>query len=380
MKKSTPSKITKQIRSLLATSAIGGFGFFFSQAQATPPQYTVTLLENLAGSGLYSVGGINNLGQAVGGCYINNTGWQAVRWDGNTPTTLGSLSNIIYGSGASAINDLGQAVGISEGQSVRWDGNTPTALSSLSNVNIYGSSSAINALGQVVGKASLGTWYAVTTAVRWDGNTPTDLGVAWQGGFYSSNYSVATDINDSGQVVGYYNDGVGGFVSQAVRWDGNTPTTLSSLANAYDGRANAINNSGQAVGSSDGQAVRWDGNTIVPLGVGGVANDINDSGQIVGGGQFSFLYSQGTMYNLSSLLVNGVLENGSSVTINDLVAINDLGQIIGSGVVNGERSWFRFDPYTGGPISPPIPEPSAVVLLISVGALLNLRRRRMATL
>ena len=130
--------------------------------------------------------------------------------------------------------------------------------------------------------------------------------------------------------------------------------------------------------------MRWDGNTIVPLGVGGVANDINDSGQIVGTAEgvenFSFLYSQGTMYNLSSLLVNGVLENGSSVTINDLVSINDLGQIIGSGVVNGEKSWFRFDPYTGGPISPPIPEPSAAVLLISVGALLNLRRRRMATL
>jgi hypothetical protein len=126
--------------------------------------------------------------------------------------------------------------------------------------------------------------------------------------------------------------------------------------------------------------VRWDGNTPFDLGVWGNAMDINNSGQIVGNGPVNFLYSQGTTYDLSSLLVNNLLENGSSVTINGLVAINDLGQIIGSGVVNGEKSWFRFDPYTGGPISPPIPEPSTAVLLISVGALLNLRRRRMATL
>jgi probable HAF family extracellular repeat protein len=375
MKKSTPSKITKQINSLLAAGVIGGLGFFTSHAQATPPQYTVTPLENLAGSGLYYVNGINNLGQAVGDCYINNTGWQAVRWDGNTPTILNSPST--YDSQANGINNLGQAVGSSGGQAVRWDGNTRTTLGSYSS-----QANAINDLGQVVGASRSPTFYGERTAVRWDGNTPTDLGTAWQGGFYSTNHSIATDINDSGQVVGYYGNAM---AEQAVRWDGNTPTTLGSLEGTNPSRAYAINASGQAVGFSgwlgvQSQAVRWDGNTIVPLGVGGVANDINDSGQIVGGGQFSFLYSQGTTYDLSLLLVNNLLENGSSVTINDLAAINDLGQIIGSGVVNGERSWFRFDLYTGGPISPPIPEPSTAVLLISVGALLNLRRRRMATL
>ncbi|MGZ8945643.1 MAG: PxKF domain-containing protein [Methylococcaceae bacterium] len=235
---------------------------------------------------------INSEGVAVGSSQTteNNLfqGSRATRWGvtDTTPTNLGTLSTDRSGFGGSQavqINDSGVAVGFSyifgigydemSGEefdswlgprSVRWGTGetTPTNLGTLgtdSNGYGYAIAKQINNVGIVIGDSELydNGVYKGYRAVRWDANAtmPTNLGTLGtdESGY---GYSYASDINDSGIVVGqsvYYDLNPGFVDSRAVSWgmDGQIQD-LNNLLSAND-KANGwllvsathINNNGQ---------------------------------------------------------------------------------------------------------------------------------------
>jgi probable HAF family extracellular repeat protein len=153
---------------------------------------------------------------------------------------------------------------------------------------------AINAAGQMVGY--FGTEphadYAEHRGFLVDETGLTDLGTL------GGRMTTPADINDSRQVVGYAQVSSGenhAFLYQAGRL-----TDLGTLPGGTQSYAYAINNLGRAVGASDSAAgaqravlfergVLRDLNGLIPAGAGWLlteARDINDSGQIVGTGIF----------------------------------------------------------------------------------------------
>jgi probable HAF family extracellular repeat protein len=114
--------------------------------------YEVSILGDLPGGGT-STGGysINNLGEAVG---ISNasTGWRATLWNNGSITDLGDLPGGSDYSVAMSINDAGQIAGIGYSvnyRAVLWQNGTITDLGTLSGT--FSEANGINAVGQVVG-------------------------------------------------------------------------------------------------------------------------------------------------------------------------------------------------------------------------------------
>jgi probable HAF family extracellular repeat protein len=98
------------------------------------------------------------------------------------------------------------------------------------------------------------------------------------------------------------------------------------------------------------------------------AYDINDHGQVVGyatttsGTNHAFLYSNGTIIDLNSLL-----SPTSGWELQLATGINDSGQIAGYGSINGQTHAFLLDTSA--------PEPNSLLLLSAGAGVLALRRR-----
>ncbi len=191
---------------------------------------------------------------------------------------------------AFGINNLGAVVGygINPDGEVRgavWYEGVKTLLPTLG--GLMGQANAVNDAGQVVGTAeTLDGW---THACLWESGAPTDLGTL--GGLDSAAYA----INASGQIAGSATDN-DGFL-QPVVWEQGVIRPLELMEGA-EGEALGLNGQGHVVGEVlDAElvssAVRWIGgtpadlNALIPGGTGWIlerALDINDRGQIVAAG------------------------------------------------------------------------------------------------
>jgi chitinase len=331
-------------------------------------QYTLTQIPvpNLSSlpppadvSGANVVGhGLNNAGEVVGNVEgLIGIAQQAFVYNQGSSQLLSPLAQPENTAAAYAINLSGTIVGQSSNtfaqpNAVSWLNGAITDLGSLFfflGVGSpapagYSSAAAINSKGNAVGAslgAAGGSISTDTHAALFSAGAVVDLGTL------GGNDSEALGINDSGIIVGDAQTSPGtsqSSQSHAFFYDG-TMHDLGVLPGGTESSATAINASGTIVGQSalngGTHAVVWatagngsyairDLGSLGPLASNfSQANAINSSGQIVGisttpqNGETAFIYSNGVMTDLNSLL-----PTGSSVTLHEATAINDSGQIL----------------------------------------------------
>jgi probable HAF family extracellular repeat protein len=313
------------------------------------PTYTVNLLRPASPFDYEVPNGINQAGHITGYAVIDTSSeFHAFIQRGDAFQDLGLLG--YGGTTGIAINGLDQ---------VALDGETPGVVALFdANGNTHriggvdgGSSwvSAINENGDVVGSARNG-----------DGN---NVGFSWIGGVFTDlstlNIYKASAINDSRQIAGsipYYWGG-GGYLhgqAHACLYSGGVVTDLGSIINdpRTDTEALGIDAAGDVVGYStaaDGSkhAFLYYGGNIQDLGTlpgdYATAIAINNSGIIIGtlsnpyGASLgSFVYASGTMYEFGSLVTSG----GDGWTQWTVTGLNDVGDIVGYGVLNDTTQGF----------------------------------------
>ena len=320
-------------------------------------EYYITDIGTLGSHPESNAYGINDYGQVVG--YSGTVrgpeeGRRAFIWDTTAGMqnlgTLGGNHSEAYG-----INDAGQVVGRStlpsgEGdvRGFLWEGGSMIDLGTFDGG--WTEAKGINNSHQIVGYSVLSSSVA---AFSWEGDSMTNLGSL---GDNSRGYG----INDAGLIVGHCFDSTS-FNTTASLWDNGDITSLGSLGSHYN-YAWGINNSGQIVGESGSHAFLWENESdgMIDLGIGS-AVAINDAGQIVGGsGGTACLWENGIIKNLDDLLLAG-----SGWELREATAINNLGQIVGNGMINGEIHAYLLTP---------VPEPGTLVLL-GLGAIVIRKRK-----
>jgi probable HAF family extracellular repeat protein len=348
--------------------------------------WTFIDLGSLDGRGCLGVD-VNNAGQVTGYSTYEGGGdfdYHPFIWENGSMIDLGTIGDA-YLAQPTAISEAGQVAGWSKIQpypdnhAFFWENGTMTDLGTLGGSQTWGE--GVNSAGHVVGYQS-----TPGCAFLWDGTTMQDLNSSsnpdWQ-------LTGALDINDSEQIVGQGNiDGS----TRAFLYDAGVITNLGVLGTGDNSSANAISESGIIVGrSTNGETYRpgpgpmtrpvnhgflWQDGVMTDLGtLGGIlseAFDVNASGQVVGKANYTegdfhhhhaFLWDDGVMIDL-----NDLLPAGSEWELREATGINDLGYIVGWGMVNGVERGFIL-----------VPEPSTLTCLLGLGALLFARGRRNAS-
>ena len=248
------------------------------------------------------------------------------------------------------INGQCLAVGYSQNSSggvylaVLWTNGEPLDLGTLAG-RTYSAAIAINASGEVVGYSTLPR--RATEAFLWTKET----GMQGLGFLPGGDYSLAEAINRYGQVAGVSTTN-GGTISYAFLWSKTTGMQNLGKLPGYDSSgAAAINDLGQVAGESAciscrlyTHATLWSKakGSMLDLGVppGGTyssARGINNVGQVVGvvfyaNNQFHpFVWSPST----GMLDLNNLIPANSGWLLQTANAINDQGQIVGYGTLNG---------------------------------------------
>jgi probable HAF family extracellular repeat protein len=355
---------------------------FVVNAKTASAQYTITDLGTLGGLTAQpgspppssEAFGINNSGQVVGYALTASRVKHAFLESNGSMTDLGTFGSSF--SIAMGINGSGQ-IAVTSFNTVTT--NTAAYLYSngkTTNLGTLGGSSAetngIDNDGQATGdsvNASGGDH-----AFLYSSGHMTDLGTL--GGASSRGYGV----NDSGEVVGFSQTSTG---TAAFLYSGGQMINFNNLLPADSNwtafSATGINDGGQVVGAMNegGNIVHgflYSNGTTTDLGTIGTneltdwsyAEGVNDLGEVVGYSTYNaytaFLYSNGQMINLNSLLPTGAQAAGWY--LGDATAINDEGQIVGWGwTPAGHVDAFLLSPTS-------LPEPSSLAMLSLICLLL----------
>jgi probable HAF family extracellular repeat protein len=357
----------------LALSILAGLSLAIATAAPAIANFTIMEL-GVLGDNISEPRGINDAGQVVGRSFTSTGVSRAFLWEGHSMTDLNSL--IPADSGwvlevATGINQVGQIVGLGTfGGTQRaflWQNGQVTDLGALGGLSSR--AFAINNLGDVVGCYAIGS-NGAEHAFVWRKGTMTDLNslIPTDSGWV---LECAAAINDAGQIVGVSTVGQ----RRAFVWQDGQVTDLGTWRywnGASDSRG--INNIGQVVGaavdfvfqSPEGEggdpivfevwrAFLWQSGTISDLGMlgmsltaGAIATAINDTGYVVG---FSFVPDDPS--SIRAFLWTSV---GGMADLNNLIppnegwhlegayAINQAGQIVGTGLHNGQARAFLLTP------------------------------------
>ena len=215
----------------------------------------------------------DNLGMAMG---LNNYGWTLTMDQLLDHSAISTLFPAVQGTVRISIRDLNLPLGTLGGKnsSINWNG--------------------INDSGEAVGMSETSVPDPNGEDLCGFGTHATCLPFLWQNGVMHAlptlggNNGQASAINNSGQVVGYAENGIvdstcpagvtNNRVDLPVLWDKGKAQPLPTIGSDPDGVAFGINNHGQAVGYSGtctaaNYAVVWENGTATPL------PDLGDSGR-----------------------------------------------------------------------------------------------------
>jgi probable HAF family extracellular repeat protein len=359
--------LTRGVRTMKLSSLVLALGAFFSIGPFVYGDVAYTV----ADLGTFGARDVNNKGQVVGYSYVSGAGWHVFLSSAGTTTDLGILTGAF--SQAGSINDSGVIAGWGDtlGQNhefaFTYDGGTVTPIN-VSGAN-YSYAYDINNSGLVVGKADLSGSQSVGFLYE-DGSVTKFDTFGWTS-------STAASVNNQGKIVGYSSDADSN--QHVFLYDKGNVTYLESLSgtNCYP---ECINDNSLVVGYTYAPAYAsciaflYDNGTVTQLGVlqeGDKyikANFINNLDQIVGessasltGTGHAFIYENDSMTDL-----NNLIDVDSGWVLTSASSINDYGQIVGNGLLNGVYHAYLLTP---------VPEPSALALIGIAGIISFVTRR-----
>ncbi|MCH8006731.1 MAG: hypothetical protein IH888_10960 [Planctomycetes bacterium] len=273
---------------------------------------------------------VNNLGQVVG-CYTTGVGdIHAFTWTNGVFTDLGTLSE--SESAAYAINDAGLIVSeVFTGTAfadrhpfARHNG----IMFELPTFRGAGIAFGVNNLGQIVGVIG-------PDITRWDNFIPVDLSDNPPG--FGPLGAYGYSINSDGVIAGGAVDGFPFFNWTPARWTNGVGEHIGPPSTRPHEKY-SINEAGFIVGRHPGflSSARWNpGGGPLFLGI-DFARDINNLNQVVGSdGGRAVMWESSVVTDL-----NDLLPPGSGWVLQRAEAINNVGQIVGEGLLNGVTRGF----------------------------------------
>ena len=361
-KKQDGEKKLKRLIGVLACAfALSG------QANATTYTYTDLGTMTVSASGWM---GINNRGQAAGATIVDGVQRATIYTNGAIQVleTFGGNQTT-----ATSINDNGEVTGFS---ATTENGNQHAFLFTNGVMKDLGTLGGhlsmgfgINDSGQVVGFS-----YDSIHAFLYSNGTMTDIGT--MGG----SYSVATAINNRGQITGYAS--TSDRHDQAFLYSDGTMTNIGTLDASGWANPLAINDYGAVTGYSNGRAFLYIDGKMIDIGVSGVGYDVNNAGQVVGTASRlvdGYEVRSGFLYSEENGLVdlNSLLSPESDLKLISANGINDLGQILGLGLIHNELHDVILNPVSE---EGRVPEPGALALVgLALGALVVSRKTKYRT-
>lgn len=326
--------------SIAVGTTLISFGFVCSAEAAS--FYSVTDLGSLIDSSFSFAQDINNSGQVIFNSGLgtdNGSPSRSFLYSNDRLTEINPLPGDTD-LGVTSINSAGRIVGNSVKVNVSinnpfvYRNGKTKSLVGLNDANPY----AINNKGEIVGGAQIiGPFlYRNRKIIN-----------------FGTEGTVAYDINNRSQVVGVLNTMR---ARKAFLYENGKTTDLGTLPGDNSSSAEGINDRGQVVGYSsprdidDGRAFLYSKDTglkslgrLSPSDRFSTALDINNKGQVVGfsginsdffatnGGINAFIYKDGKLQDL-----NDLIDPNSDLTITQARAINNRGQIVGAGAIDGE--------------------------------------------
>jgi len=357
--------------------------------------YSIVKLDGPDGSA-FTAKGINNRGQIVGASVATDGSFYATLLTVNGAMNLGTQGRL--GSVATGINDRGQVVGYSymnharyEARAFLWSNGVMQDLENPGGEYARFTSSqavAINNRGQIVGDA-----------INPNSGSDQVQAIFWANGSAGSAQTLPDELSSKAYAVDNHGRAAGVLinndsgVSHAAFWNNGVvqrlevlpPVKWDTLSSALD-----INDRGQVVGLISGHLgpTLWTDGVAQDLGtLAGAAGGVNgyggarsfylnNPGQLAGysmsadGSNHATLWSGGNIYDLTTLINN--VDGWTDLKVGGL---NNMGQIIGNGLFNGQEEAFLLNPEDNHPV----PEPSTIFLLASgMAALFVLRFRNRA--
>lgn len=313
-------------------------------------RYFLTDLGTLGGTQSFAYA-LNDLGQVVGSSWISgDTTSHSFLYTNGKMTDLYPLnSQDVQTVGPTSINDLGQiASGLTvNGVYVPAILNSATGQLTLigslgsNNSSTFGVATSVNNLGAATG-------YSYVDNVNRHAFLYYNSAISDLGSF--GGYSSGASVNDWGQVAGFASDATTGISHAFVDVNG-VMNNLDPTAESY-GRG--INDLGQVVGefvTANQTAIHgfmYSQGNLNDIGLAGSSETdalaINNWGQIVGttflaDGQIAFLYEGGRFFDLNSMI-----PAGSGWELTWASGINNVGQVVGYGLVNNKYRAFLLTP------------------------------------